>query len=68
MLPQEFRGGALTVYVTLADQSGGGITYPMYSKAMAAQGTSTDSTTSSLTVQPGENELNYSVQVTYYIR
>lgn len=53
---------------SIDDQNGGGIAYPMYNKTMTAVGVATDSASSSLAVQPGENELSYSVQVTYYIR
>ena len=52
---------------TVNDGTGfGGGVYPLYEKDLA---TSTmDSARSSLTIQPGENELTYSVAVTYFIR
>lgn len=44
---------------------GGGV-YPLYEKDTATS--AMDSSRSSLSIQPGENELTYSVTVTYYIR
>ncbi len=58
-------GFSLGKVKTVEDGTGFGTIYPMASgSALMAQ----DSKTSSLQVQPGENDLNYSVAVTYFIR
>jgi uncharacterized protein YggE len=46
----------------------GGIAYPMGAKTMALDAASGQATAPSLSVQPGENDLNYSVTVTYFIK
>ncbi|HSW65957.1 MAG TPA: SIMPL domain-containing protein [Bacillota bacterium] len=46
----------------------GGIMYPMGAKTMTLDAASGQAAAPSLSVQPGENDLNYSVTVTYYIR
>ncbi|HSX32992.1 MAG TPA: SIMPL domain-containing protein [Candidatus Saccharimonadales bacterium] len=59
-----FKLGAVK---TVDDSAGfdGGIAYPL---AAGSNLTDSASSKSSLTVQPGENDLSYSVTVTYYIR
>ncbi len=46
----------------------GGIVYPMGAKTMSLDAASGQATAPSLGVQPGENDLNYSVTVTYFIK
>lgn len=58
-------GFKLTDVKTVNDGSGFGV-YPAYDTAMTMEARS--SAGSSLSLQPGENELTYSVTVTYYIR
>jgi uncharacterized protein len=53
--------------ITDGDGFGGGIR-PLYSADKAMSANSTDSASPSLTVQPGENDLSYSVTVDYYIK
>ncbi len=53
---------------TIADQNGSGMVYPMMG-SLVAQGVAEDANTSkSLAVQPGEQDVTYSIQVTYYIK
>lgn len=56
--------------VSIADDDQSGGVYPMLSQGSALDTvtTSTNSATATLAVQPGQNELNYSVQVVYAIR
>ncbi|MFZ1248752.1 MAG: SIMPL domain-containing protein [Candidatus Saccharimonadales bacterium] len=52
---------------TVADSSSGGV-YPGPIMTMDAKAAVAPSSTSSLEVQPGQNDLSYTVQVTYYIK
>ena len=57
-------GFSLGPVKTVDDGAGfGGIAYPM-----AASMQATDSSMKQLTLQPGQNELNYTVTVTYFVR
>lgn len=57
-----FKVGAVK---SVSDSSSGGGVMPMYLKGDVK---AVPSSTSSLAIQPGQNDLNYSVQVVYYIR
>ena len=58
-------GGKLGAIKTITDGSGFGGIMPMYATDAASK---MESSPSSLTLQPGENELTYTVSVTYYLR
>lgn len=58
-------GFSLGKVKAIQDDSGFGDVFPMASRGMAANA---EDTASSLTVQPGENDLSYSVTVTYFIK
>ena len=53
---------------TVTDSQGFGVVPISASAATMAAGSSMDTKTTQLTLQPGENDLDYSVTVTYYIR
>lgn len=60
-------GFSLAAVKTVDDGAGfGGIMYPMARGSMELQ--ATDSSVKQLTIQPGENDLTYTVTVTYFVR
>ncbi len=60
-------GFSLGAVKTVDDGAGfGGIVYPMARGTMELQ--AADSVAKQITVQPGENDLNYTVTVTYFVR
>jgi len=59
-------GFKLAAVKTVNDGAGFGGVYPMMGYAMDLK--AEDSSRSSLTIQPGENDLSYTVTVTYYIK
>jgi uncharacterized protein YggE len=58
-------GGKLGTVKTITDGSGFGGVMPMYATDASSK---LESSPASLTLQPGENELTYTVSVTYYLR